>query len=120
MNISLSYPQRLIFQNQVWEVVRHIPSGKVFTYGQIAKLIPAPLGTPPERYRAFGARWVGGAMADCPDTVPWFRVVNAQGFSSLPEAGAQEQRALLEAEGVEFDERGRVEMELFRWEGPGM
>jgi alkylated DNA nucleotide flippase Atl1 len=27
------------------------------------------------------------------------------------------QRELLEAEGVEFDDRGRIDMEIFGWEG---
>jgi methylated-DNA-protein-cysteine methyltransferase-like protein len=65
-------------------------------------------------YLAFGARWVGGAMAQCPDDVPWWRVINAKGEISL-RPGAQEQRARLEAEGVEFDARGRVDLKRFGW-----
>ena len=51
--------------------------------------------------KAFGPRWVGGAMAACPDDVPWQRVINSQGrISERP--GAEKQRMLLEGEGIVF------------------
>ena len=105
------------FYAQVWDVARQIPPGKVATYGQIAAIIPPPGGMDAKAYLAFGARWVGGAMAACPPDVPWQRVINAQGKISL-RPGAEEQRQLLEAEGVEFDERGRVDLKKYKWEGP--
>lgn len=101
----------------VWEIVRQIPAGKVATYGQIAALIPAPEGTGGSGYRAWGARWVGGAMAACPPDVPWQRVINAQGKISLRK-GANQQRQLLEAEGVTFDDRDRIDLVKFGWQGP--
>ncbi len=30
----------IIFQHQVWDIVRQIPPGRVTTYGQVARLIP--------------------------------------------------------------------------------
>jgi methylated-DNA-protein-cysteine methyltransferase-like protein len=57
-------------------------------------------------------------MAACPQDVPWQRVINAQGKVSLARQGGQEQRELLEAEGVEFDERGRVDLRRYAWAGP--
>mgnify|MGYP001769100454 CR=1 FL=1 len=78
-----SPPNPVTFQNQVWEIVRKIPSGKVATYGQIAGLVPVPVVLTLDDYRAFGARWVGGAMAACPPNVPWQRVINAQGKISF-------------------------------------
>jgi methylated-DNA-protein-cysteine methyltransferase-like protein len=70
-------------------------------------------------YLAWGARWVGGAMAACPADVPWQRVINAQGKISIRKgAGSLEQRALLEAEGVDFDERERVDLARYGWDGP--
>jgi methylated-DNA-protein-cysteine methyltransferase-like protein len=70
-------------------------------------------------YRAWGARWVGGAMAGCPADVPWQRVVNAQGKISLrPGGGGQEQRVLLEAEGVEFSSADRIDLKKYAWAGP--
>ncbi len=53
-------------------------------------------------------------MAHCPDGVPWWRVINAQGRISARE-GAERQRGLLEGEGVVFDERGRVDLNRFGW-----
>jgi methylated-DNA-protein-cysteine methyltransferase-like protein len=47
--------------------------------------------------------------------VPWQRVINSKGEIS-PRPGAEEQRHLLEAEGVEFDPRGRVDLGHFGWE----
>ncbi len=109
-------PGLLQYQNKVWEIVRSVPSGKVITYGQIAALIPLPDGVAESTYKAFAARWVGGAMAACPVNVPWQRVVNAQGqISSRP--GAEKQRQLLEGEGVVFDEKGRIDLKRFGWSG---
>ena len=111
-------PNRMDFNLKVWELVRQIPPGKVATYGQIAELIPPPGEMEARSYRAFGARWVGGAMAACPEGVPWQRVINAQGKVSLARQGGVEQRHLLEAEGVEFNDRGRVDLRKYTWEGP--
>lgn len=111
-----SPPDRMAFQLRVWEVVRRIPPGRVSTYGQIAALVGPPPGVEARAYLAFGARWVGAAMAACPDDVPWQRVINSQGRIS-PRPGAETQRALLEAEGVLFDERGRVDRKRFGWSG---
>jgi methylated-DNA-protein-cysteine methyltransferase-like protein len=62
---------------------------------------------------------VGGAMAACPADVPWQRVINSQGKVSLRKGGGgEEQRRLLEAEGVLFDEKERVDLSEFAWEGP--
>jgi methylated-DNA-protein-cysteine methyltransferase related protein len=114
-----SPPNPIAFKNLVWNLVRQIPPGRVASYGQIANFIPPPPGVDPPDYLAFGARWVGSAMASCPEDVPWQRVINSQGKISLanPEA-AQHQRQLLEEEGVIFDERSRVDFTKYRWEGP--
>jgi methylated-DNA-protein-cysteine methyltransferase-like protein len=115
----VSPPRRDEFNHLVWALVRQIPMGKVSTYGQIALFIGPPPGMDPKSYLAFGARWVGGAMADCPGDVPWQRVINSQGKVSLrPGAGGQHQRDLLEAEGVVFDDHDRVDLKKYAWEGP--
>ena len=58
-------------------------------------------------------------MAACPGDVPWQRVINAQGKVSIRKGGgSQLQRQLLEDEGVVFDERERVDLKRYRWEGP--
>ncbi len=48
--------------------------------------------------------------------MPWWRVINAAGRISN-EFNAALQRELLEAEGVQFDERGYVDLERFLWDG---
>ncbi len=109
-----SPPNQADYYAQVWELVRQIPSGKVATYGQIAKMLPPPQGVEFEAYLAFGPRWVGGAMANCPDGVPWQRVINAKGEISQ-RSGAQRQEELLIEEGVEFSKKGRVDLKKYGW-----
>ncbi len=50
-------------------------------------------------------------------SVPWQRVINAQGRVSLRAfAGPEDvQRKLLEREGVRFDARDRVDLQRFGW-----
>ena len=115
MSPFTSPPDPIIFNNQVWEIVRRVPAGKVATYGQIARLLPAPPGVADKSYLTLGPRWVGYAMAKCPEDVPWQRVINSKGEIS-PRPGAEQQRSLLEEEGVEFDARGRVDLKLFGWQ----
>lgn len=110
-------PDPQAYYEQVWHLVRQVPYGKVVTYGQIANLIPLPAGVDPETYKAFGSRWVGNGMAACPDDVPWQRVINAQGkISQRP--GAERQRHLLEAEGIQFV-KDKVNSKVYQWQGPG-
>jgi methylated-DNA-protein-cysteine methyltransferase-like protein len=110
-----SPPDPIIFNHQVWDIVRQIPPGRVATYGQIARMIPAPPGVDENAYRAFGPRWVGSAMAKCPEDVPWQRVINSKGEIS-PRPGAADQRRLLEEEGVLFNEHDRIDLKTFVWQ----
>jgi len=115
-----SPPDREYFNHLVWGIVNQVPEGKVTTYGFVAGLIPPPPGMEPSDYRAWGARWVGGAMAACPAGVPWQRVISAQGKISLrPGSGGTRQREMLEAEGILFDERGKINLATYGWNGPG-
>ncbi len=111
-----SPPNPQAYYAQVWDLVRQVPYGKVATYGQIAKMLPPPMGVEIEAYTAFAPRWVGGAMAACPDDVPWQRVINSKGEIS-ERAGAERQRLLLEQEGVQFDEKNRVDLKKYGWSG---
>ncbi|HCK67533.1 MAG TPA: cysteine methyltransferase [Anaerolineae bacterium] len=111
-----SPPNQQTYYEEVWMIVRKIPRGKVATYGQIAKMIPPPNGVDIEAYKAFAPRWVGGAMANCPDDVPWQRVINSKGEIS-ERAGAEKQRQLLEGEGVKFDAKDKVDLKKFGWNG---
>ena len=92
-----------------YQVVRAIPSGKVATYGQIARLAGMPRC----------ARTVGYAMAGCTDpSVPCHRVVDRFGGTKacFDTCAPGTQRAMLEAEGVLFRPDGTVDLEHCRWE----
>ncbi len=92
-----------------YAVIRAIPRGRVMTYGDIAREAGHP------RW----ARRVGYALSSLNDPrVPWWRVVNAAGRISrgggrTPE-GVDLQRDLLEAEGVEIDLEGVINLDVFR------
>jgi len=94
---------------RIYRIVGRIPRGRVATYGQVAKLAGLPNH----------ARQVGYAMhaLGSDSSVPWHRVLNRRG--EVSERALREletvQRALLEAEGVAFDPRGRVDLSRAQW-----
>lgn len=104
----------MLTYERIYAVVRHIPRGKVATYGQVAELAGL-VGKP---------RLVGYALYRVDMTihdVPWQRVINARGeVSQSPLRNGTDyiQRAMLEDEGVEFDHRGRVDLNKYRWRPP--
>jgi methylated-DNA-protein-cysteine methyltransferase-like protein len=111
-------PDQQAFASQVWEIVRKIPRGRVASYGQIAKMLPVPAGVDGNTYLEFGALWVSGAVASCPDDVPWQRVVNSKGeVSEKNGLEAKRHTLLLEDEGVQFGVRGRIDMKKYGWNG---
>jgi methylated-DNA-protein-cysteine methyltransferase-like protein len=89
----------------VYAIARRIPRGRVMSYGQIADILEQSLS----------ARAVGWAMSQCPEDVPWQRVVNASGGISTEHLHEPRdlQRRLLEREGVRFDRTGRLSMEKY-------
>ena len=98
------------YYDDVYAIVRQIPAGKVTTYGRVAQLTPVPRG-------ARGVGWaLAGLSSERASEVPWWRVINAAGRISN-EFHAALQRELLEAEGVDFDERGYVDLKRFLWNG---
>jgi methylated-DNA-protein-cysteine methyltransferase-like protein len=89
------------------------------TYGGIAERIPAPRGMSARAYRRVRARWVGYALARCPEGLPWQRVVNAEGrISPRFGHGPHVQRLLLLREGVRPGRDGRIRLERYAWHGP--
>lgn len=103
-------PPRAIF-DLIYDLVILVPAGNVATYGQISRYVA---GSTP--------RIVGFAMAGVKPGlgVPWQRVINARGEIS-PHGGAGGsglQREILEAEGIAFDARGRIDLKRFGWAGP--
>lgn len=93
------------FFDRVYDLVEHIPRGRVATYGQVATILGVPRG----------ARAVGWALRALPrprqHTVPWHRVVGAGGrISPRVGGGPLVQRRRLRAEGVGF-RGGRVDLD---------
>jgi len=107
---------RQAFNQLVFDIVRAIPSGRVMTYGAIGALIPTPETLDPLAYRRVRARWVGYAMAACPEDVPWQRVVNAKGqVSPRPGHGPPVQKVLLEEEGIVFGRGDKLDLTALTW-----
>ena len=114
-----SPPDPKAFAERVYAIVRLIPRGRVMTYGQVAQQILPPASVPVDQYLRAAPIWVGGAMANAPDDVPWQRVINSQGkVSERPGLGPAVQRQMLEREGVVFDARDRVDLKRYGWNGP--
>ena len=115
-------PNAMTFFQRVWDIVLQIPEGKVSSYGQIASMIPPDEEMEPAQLKRLAPRWVGTAMRKTPNgkSIPWHRVINSQGTISFPagSAKADEQRRLLEMEGVDFDCRGKVDFAEVAWQGP--
>ncbi|MBF4696002.1 MGMT family protein [Fusibacter ferrireducens] len=94
------------FTLAVIENISKIPKGRISTYGRIAELSGNPrasrqvsriLSTMSSRYQ-----------------LPWHRVINSQGRISLkPGMGYEEQRRLLEDEGIEFDLQGKIDLKRY-------
>jgi len=106
------------FGEDVLNIVRQIPRGRVTTYGIIA----AWAGWPSH------SRMVGRTLryscvssvasdqrssAPSAESLPCHRVVNKEGRTA---PGWSKQRVLLEEEGVRFRANGHVDMSRFLWE----
>ena len=96
---------RDLFRTQVLGRVSEIPAGRVTNYALVALWAGRPRAA-----RQVGSVLRGLSTGEA-ERVPWHRVVNAQGGLSTYKVGSGElQRALLEAEGVQFDNRGRCDL----------
>jgi methylated-DNA-protein-cysteine methyltransferase related protein len=96
------------FYHRIYRIVRHIPKGRVATYGIVARLAGRPGAA-----RTVG--WALSALSEDTD-VPWWRVINAAGRISLAtDHSAVLQRALLLREGVKFAPGGAVNLGTFGW-----
>ena len=96
------------FYDRIYRAVQQIPRGRVATYGQIAAM--AGNGN--------AARAVGNALHinPAPGVIPCHRVVNARGrlAPGFAFGGEDEQRRLLEAEGVEVVEN-HVDLSVYQF-----
>lgn len=86
---------------RIIQIIRNIPQGQLRSYSSIA----AEAGLPN------GARQVARILHSCSRShdLPWWRVLKADYSLALPPgAGFEEQKALLEAEGLEVSAKGKV------------
>ena len=99
----------MAFFEDVYNIIKQIPPGKVATYGQVAKL----LGQPRK------AKIVGWALHCNPyqGVVPCHRVVNRFGELSggFAFGGLEEQKKLLENEGIKFEKSGIIDLQKYLW-----
>ncbi len=95
------------FQQRVWLILAAIPSGHVTSYGEIARLAGNP--------RA--ARQIARILKNLPtdSTLPWHRVINAQGkIAQMGENFVRQRKALLD-EGIEVTTAGKIDLTLYLW-----
>ncbi len=91
---------------KIYEIVRAIPAGRVMSYGAVGACCEPPIS----------GYICGRIMIHAHEQVPWWRVVGKDGALRISKRNpllARDQRDRLEAEGVEFDEAGRVQMSKF-------
>ena len=97
--------------DMVYEQVLKIPRGKVATYGTIARLCG----------NVRLARVVGYALHvnPLPGVIPCHRVVNRFGevCKGFAFGGEGAQRAMLEDEGIKFNDDGRIDLEIYGYNG---
>jgi len=100
------------YRERVYAIVSDIPVGRVMTYGQIAEMLG----------EGYTPRTVGFVMhaADTKE-VPWQRVINSQGACSTGRITVpiNLQQKMLEDEGVKFNEKGRCDLNAYRWSPEG-
>ncbi len=96
------------FSQRVISIISQIPSGKVLTYGLIAKVAGSPRA-------ARQVSWILHSSSEKYD-LPWHRVVNAQGKIVLQDdEGQNMQKKRLFEEGVQFIRTNVVDLDRFLW-----
>ena len=96
------------FFDRVYEVVAKIPKGTVTTYGHIAEVCGIKSS----------ARTVGWALNGAKESgLPCHRVVNRQGLltGKFHFGSSDLMEDLLRSEGIEFDDKGRVNLKKHLW-----
>lgn len=85
------------FQEDVWEILKRIPYGKVISYGEIARQIAEKRGL-----KRMSAQAVGGAVGRNPIAIiiPCHRVVGSNGSLTGYAGGLDKKTELLKIEGV--------------------
>ncbi len=96
------------YTEHVIRIIQSIPEGYVMTYGQIAELAGS----------ARGARQVVRILHSLSKAhnLPWHRVVNAKGEIAIKDDEARFLQMLtLQNEGVEVDDSGFIQLDIYRF-----
>ena len=90
------------FSQMVWELATAIPPGRVTTYGILAKKAGGG---------AQSARSVTGILSKAPnpDSIPFHRIVYADGRAWFSPDCEKSRRALFKREGIEIDKKGYIQ-----------
>lgn len=91
---------------QIYAIAKAIPAGRVMSYGAVGARCQPPIS----------GYICGRIMIHSHEHVPWWRVVGKDGTLRISKRNpllARDQRDRLEAEGVGFDDAGRVQMSRF-------
>ncbi len=95
------------FSQQVIDLIKEIPLGKVATYGQIARAAG-------NSRAARQVAWILNSSSE-KYNLPWHRVVNGRGKISLPhDQGYETQKELLEKEGIVFSSADIIDLSSYQ------
>jgi len=96
------------FTKTVIHIIKHIPKGKVLTYGRIAKLAGSPRA-------ARQVSWILHSSSR-KYKLPWHRVISSNGTISLKSIDSKSiQKHLLQQEGVKFSNDLKVDLNQYLW-----
>ena len=112
MNPEEPLSEAEVLREQVVRLCREVPQGRVESYGGLGKKCDPPIS----------GYICGRVMGQVMDGTPWWRIVGKDGklpISKRSPNHSREQRELLEREGVEFDDEGKVERRFFVGEASG-
>ncbi|MFC2949063.1 MGMT family protein [Virgibacillus sediminis] len=101
------------FTRRVIHIIKQVPPGKVMSYGGVARAAGSP--------RA--ARQVVRILHSMSRkyNLPWHRIINAKGEIAIRrESGFEQQKFLLEEEGVDVSTGGRVDLGRYEHHMPPM
>lgn len=92
---------RKLDHKKVYEILPLIPSGKVSTYGDIAKLLKIPKAS----------RGIARILNVNPEpiTIPCYKVVQSNGYIGGYAHGVRIKKELLEKEGIKINAKGFID-----------
>ena len=96
------------FTKTVIHIIKHIPKGKVLTYGRIAKLAGSPRA-------ARQVSWILHSSSR-KYKLPWHRVISSNGTISIKSIDSKSiQKHLLQQEGVKISNNLKVDLVQYLW-----